>query len=61
MLLTFNIGAACELIENMASRGRETVKAHDVIELQKLPRKPARGKAGQPVCEPAGDVRDDRA
>ena len=47
MLLTFNVSAAAEFVQYVASGSRESVLANEFVELQNLTSKPARGKARQ--------------
>jgi len=49
MLLTFNVGAAGELVQYVAPSSREPVLANEIVEAQNLTRKPSRGKARQPI------------
>src|SRR5262245_47588987 len=49
MLLTFNVSAAGEFVQYIATGGREPMLAHEIVESQNLPRKPPRGKACQPL------------
>jgi len=49
VLLTFNVSAAGELVQYVATGSREPVLAHKIVESQDLTREPSRRKACQPI------------